>query len=85
MSKSTVGTYKKNTVWPSFARMIKARDADSEGWVICCTCPKVMWWDSPECQAGHFVAGRGNTVLFDDRLVHGQCNFCNMSGGEQLK
>lgn len=83
MSKSTPKTYKVTT-WFSFARMIKARDADKSGWCLCCTCGKKMRWDSPECQAGHFVAGRGNAVLFDDRIVHSQCAFCNMRGGEQF-
>jgi hypothetical protein len=28
-------------------------------------------------QAGHFVEGRGNAVLFDERIVYSQCGFCN--------
>ena len=29
-------------------------------------------------QAGHFIAGRGNGVLFDERGIHPQCYHCNI-------
>jgi hypothetical protein len=39
-----------------------------------------------ECNAGHFVPGRGNAVLFDDAHIFPQCNVCNcQGGGEQFK
>ena len=79
MSKSTAKTYKK-TVWKSFARYIKARDANFYGVCVCCTCSKFMEWNSPDCQAGHFVSGRSNNVLFDDQLVYAQCSACNNYG-----
>lgn len=28
-------------------------------------------------QAGHFIAGRNNAVLFSEEGVHGQCQMCN--------
>lgn len=79
MSKSTIRTYKK-TVWTSFANYIKARDSQN-GYCECCTCSKIMWWNDPECNAGHFLAGRGNSVLFDETIVHAQCSRCNNYGG----
>lgn len=37
-------------------------------------------------QAGHFLAGRGNSILFENNNVHPQCYSCNvMNHGEQLK
>lgn len=74
----------KEKVWKEFARYIKVRDADTNGYVKCCTCKVQMHWR--ESQAGHFVCGRNNTVLFDDRIVHAQCARCNgFGGGEQYK
>jgi hypothetical protein len=29
-------------------------------------------------QAGHFIGGRHNAVLFNEDLVHGQCYHCNI-------
>lgn len=30
-----------------------------------------------QLQAGHFISGRGNAVLFDERIVYTQCIGCN--------
>ena len=29
-------------------------------------------------QAGHFISGRRNAVLFDVMCIHNQCNYCNV-------
>lgn len=78
--KSTIKTY-KHTVWASFARFIKIRDTDRAGVCYCCTCGKGMSWSSPDCNAGHFIGGRTNSVLFDETIVHAQCSRCNNYGG----
>ena len=77
--KSTAKTYKK-TVWVSFARYIKVRDADYDGWVKCCTCPKRLRYDDSGLNAGHFISGHNNTTLFNEAIVHGQCVDCNLGG-----
>lgn len=77
MAKSTLSTYMDNTVWPWFAKFIKARDADKDGWVSCCTCGKKMRWNDSDCNAGHLVPGRTNKIIFDEQIVHGQCVYCN--------
>lgn len=83
--KSTPKTYKK-TVWKSCATYIKLRDANSEGLVQCCTCPRMLSIYAPECQAGHYVPGHNNTTYFDDAIIHCQCDKCNGYGkGEQAK
>lgn len=79
MPHSTVRSYKK-TVWKSFALYIKVRDSSDFGECICATCGKFMRWNEPDCQAGHFVSGRGANVLFDEELVYAQCSGCNLYG-----
>ena len=43
---------------------------------MCITCG--IWGSYKDMQAGHFVAGRGNGILFDERGVHPQCYVCNI-------
>ncbi len=73
--KPTVGKLKKK-LWPIFSRYIRLKYADENGTVQCVTCKKLMYWK--EAQAGHFVDGRANRVLFDEKLVHPQCYACNV-------
>lgn len=41
-----------------------------------------MWWEDRDCNAGHFIGGRKNAVLFDETIVHAQCGVkCNKYGG----
>ena len=42
----------------------------------CITCNRL--YPFKQLQAGHFVPGRGNAVLWDDRGVHAQCYGCNI-------
>ena len=46
---------------------------------ICITCRR----DYPikQLQAGHFIAGRTNSILFDEEAVHSQCYGCNIGRG----
>lgn len=78
----------KNKAWQSFSRYIRTRDAiattgDTDS-LICCTCSKLIPFK--QSQAGHFIAGRTNALLFDEDIVHGQCYACNVCNhGEQLE
>ena len=77
----------KQKAWKAFARFIKARDARNDGTCVCCTCRAVLVWNDKQCQAGHFIGGRGNMVLFDEKGVHAQCGTCNakhLGNGEQF-
>jgi hypothetical protein len=67
----------KAKCWKLFSQYIRLRDADENGTVKCVTCGKLMFWEKDSAQAGHFIGGRGNAVLFDERLVHVQCYRCN--------
>jgi len=76
----------KEKAWKMFALYIKLRDANVEGVCSCCTCGKRLAFDQKDCQAGHFVAGRSNAVLFNSKVVHAQCATCNIfNSGEQGK
>jgi len=71
----TTGQLKKRT-WKEFSIFIRTRGADAEGFVCCATCGVKKHWK--EIQAGHFIAGRLNSNLFDERGVHPQCGLCNV-------
>lgn len=65
----------KDKAWDSFSIYIRTRDClrftgdPTQGKCITCNKP----FDFKHLQAGHFINGRGNAVLFDERLVYSQC------------
>jgi hypothetical protein len=71
--------------WKAFSKYIRYRDCmltcGTIGHGKCCTCGKVFTIE--RLQAGHFIPGRNNAILFDPRCVHAQCVGCNMYGGGQ--
>ena len=71
----------KNKAWKLCSEYNRRKDVDWRGFGRCCTCKKMLHWKSGD--AGHFMAGRGNSILFDDRGIHLQCKKCNMNQGEQ--
>lgn len=73
----------KNKAWKAFSEYIRRKHANLDGFVECVTCGERKHWK--EVDAGHFVPGRNNTVLYDERLVHPQCKSCNRNHGEQFK
>ena len=87
MKKRTISkTGAKKKAWNAFAKYIKAFYANQLGMCRCVTCGSMRPWNSPELHAGHFVGGRGNSVLFDEDIVRPQCARCNMFlGGEQAR
>lgn len=87
--KKTISKSKaKAKAWSEFSKYIRTRDAiattgDTDS-LICCTCGKLIPFK--QSQAGHFIAGRTNALLFDEDIVHGQCYACNVCNhGEQLE
>jgi hypothetical protein len=66
---------RKDKVWKWFSIYIRLRDADWRGYVSCVTCGAVKYWKLGD--AGHFIPGRHNSILFDERNVHFQCKRCN--------
>lgn len=76
----------KKKAWEAFSLYIRTRDCvryskthpeRNEGLEApCTTCQRVLPLKS--LQAGHFVAGRTNSILFDERGVNSQCYRCNV-------
>lgn len=71
---STVSSLKKKA-WRLFSLYIRQRDATSEGYVRCVSCGVMKHWKQGD--AGHFIDGRRNSILFDPRNCHFQCKGCN--------
>ena len=69
----------KGEVWKLFSRFIRLRDClRTTGTTTrgkCISCP--FEYPIEKLQAGHFVDGRGNAILFDEECVHAQCVQCN--------
>jgi len=69
----------KDAAWDAFSAYIRTRDClrftgdPTEG--MCVTCKNS--YPYKRLQAGHFISGRGNAVLFDERVVFTQCYQCN--------
>lgn len=73
-------TRAKKKCWKYFSIFIRTRDCikttgDPE-WGICVTCNNRFHFK--QLQAGHYVQGRNNAVLFHEDLVHAQCKQCNI-------
>lgn len=73
----------KEQAWNEFSRFIRLRDRLEDpdtgcitDYAACCTCGKTAHWK--ELQAGHFVPGRMNSILFDEQGCHAQCRACNL-------
>ena len=65
----------KQKAWVQFSKYIRMKGSVN-GMNTCVTCGAVKHYK--ELQAGHFIQGRHNPILFDERNVHPQCVGCNM-------
>ena len=67
-------------LWPVFSKYIRTRDCvKTTGSPLhgrCVTCGKL--YPISKLQAGHFIPGRYDAILFDEEQVHAQCYRCNM-------
>lgn len=67
-------------LWNVFSQYIRLRDCLLTTGTIwkgkCVTCGKIYRFNY--LQAGHFIPGRKNSVLFNERCVHAQCFRCNV-------
>lgn len=73
--KLTDGQLKKR-VWREFSVFVRLRGADDQGFNVCVTCGTRRFWK--DLQAGHFIRGRLNANLFDERGCNPQCYVCNI-------
>lgn len=78
MSKSLKTAKKK--CWAEFSKYIRTRDClKTDGTPFagnCVTCGRRYMFH--ELQAGHFLSGRGNSILFEETNCHAQCYGCNV-------
>lgn len=73
-TKRKTVTYKraKDRAWEAFSEYIRHRD-EEDG---CFTCGIKKPWK--QMQAGHWIPGRHNSILFDKDGCHAQCYHCNV-------
>lgn len=65
----------KKKAWAAFSLYIRTK-ASNHGLVQCVTCGAIK--PIKQMQAGHYVDGRKNSVLFVEDIVHPQCVKCNV-------
>ena len=73
--KLSIGRYKRK-LWTLYSEYIRRKDANADGCTNCVTCGKYLHWT--ELQAGHFLAGRSNGILFVEGNTFPQCVGCNV-------
>ena len=76
----------KEKAWDAFSLYIRTRDckeyakahpeSNTGPEAACVTCQRV--YPLKSLQAGHFIAGRRNAQLFDEKGVNAQCYGCNI-------
>lgn len=86
MKKKPSLTSAKKKAWDSFSLYIRTRDSlKTTGTLdrcVCVTCGRSYPRLGVGCiQAGHFIASRVNSILFDERGTNGQCYSCNVGRG----
>ena len=64
----------KKRVWSEFSKVVRMADADENGYCTCFTCGCRKHYKEMQC--GHMVAGRTNSILFDESC-RVQCYACN--------
>ena len=74
--KPTIAHLRNKMVWPMFSKYIRLKAADFQGYAKCVTCDE--WKLVAKLQAGHFIPGRMNAIIFEERCVHPQCYMCNI-------
>ncbi len=53
------------------------------GFCVCITCGVILPWkyssryNGPKTEAGHFLASRRNSIIFEESGIHPQCSGCN--------
>lgn len=70
----------KDRAWKMFSKYIRVRDAlkstGTEDRCKCYTCGR--FFPIKKLQAGHYIDGRSNSILFDETTTKAQCYECNV-------
>ena len=73
-------TQARKYAWDQFSWYIRLRDSKLTTGTFkaakCITCGNT--YPIMKIQAGHFMPGRSDTILFDEKGVHAQCYRCNV-------
>lgn len=77
--KKTSVAKAKAKAWSSFSLWVRLRGADVDGYVRCVSCGVKKHYS--DMQAGHFIPGRRNAVLFSEDGTNPQCYGCNIGRG----
>lgn len=76
---ATPYTRQKKKTWDACSRYVRTRDCllstGSPEYGRCYTCGAEF--HITKLDAGHFLPGRHNALLFDTRAIHAQCTYCN--------
>lgn len=76
LKKKTITYAKaKRAAWKAFSLYIRTKDSFN-GQAECFSCGFIF--PIKKIQAGHFIPGRRNSLLFDERNCHAQCMRCNI-------
>jgi hypothetical protein len=75
LTKKLTSSQAKKKAWTVFSQYIRQKYALPDGQCQCVTCDKWDHWKN--LHAGHFIDGRNNSVLYNEKLVHPQCFHCN--------
>ena len=78
--KKTPYEIQKARTWALCSQYNRRKMADKDGYVTCITCGTNRHWQDM-IQAGHWLDGRGNAILFEDDGIYPQCFRCNYYGG----
>jgi len=78
LAKSLLKIQKRKT-WDACSKYVRTRDClkttGNPEYGRCYTCGAGRQFK--QLQAGHFIPGRRNSILFDTRGIHAQCTRCN--------
>lgn len=66
----------KKKLWKYFSLYIRLRESDKNLFSECVTCEKKESYKN--LQAGHFIPGRTNSILFVEDNCFPQCKACNI-------
>ena len=66
----------KNAAITKLSKAIRLEASDEHGFCTCVTCGAVHFWNNG-IHAGHFLAGRRESLLFFEPGINPQCAACN--------
>ena len=67
----------KKRAWELLSKAIRLERREGKDLLVwCVSCQRKMPWK--QIQAGHFIDGRFNSILFDELGIHPQCGLCNV-------